>query len=388
MVQEKQVAKVVWIVGSGFSAGLGGPLLKDLLHPRSGKDYKASFHLTSTHEAVLRIFRAHHPEHKKEERTPGPTLWQHAEEFLDFVDCARVADSIHAARFKAHFGDFSPVDAHRAACQLVAAECLFTDLRSDLKGEAWQPYIRWARWLTENDTVVTFNYDRVLELLATSEWIKNDCEIRAHKACLTTESFLIPGVQEPAEGLAKVYKLHGSVDWLGLAEQVSVRSAADIIREDRMPFIATPGPTKDLHSNGLLAPSWDRALGAIREASVLIFLGYRFPPSDSESRRKLLAAIDDAQSRHLRVQTVLGPRKNEDDTVRLQSLLETMLTARRKEFEYLQRSAHPSVYPHSPFADTASPNYHLHTHPLYVQDFFTVLHNDLVIGPHMRRTKP
>jgi hypothetical protein len=411
MADEKPLARVVWILGSGFSVGLGGPMLKDLLHPKTEKDFRSTYPtaMKAAHTTALNIYKRHHPDYKAEFGVGNPTLWQHAEEFLDFLDCARVDKSSHSRLFEAHFGTTSkPTDLHRAACQIVGAECLFTDLRSDLKGEAWQPYLRWARWLTENDTIVTFNYDRVLDMLAASESINNDCRAGGDVQRLTPKSFLVPGVQEPEDGLAKVYKLHGSVDWVespGDATKVLHKALQDSIEEDQVPLIAAPGPTKDLHSTGVLATTWNRALAAIREANVIVFMGYRFPPSDSESRRKLLDAIGQAGAHHLRVHTVLGPRKNEDDTVRLAALLETSLGESREdlkaELEELiakavvspkdtRRPNFRTVYRQfSPFDQRMlQKNYELFVRPLYVQDFLTVQHKTLLVGPHMDRIKP
>lgn len=364
-------------------------MLKDLLHPKGEKDYKASYHLSPNHEAVFRLFSRHHPDYKHDTRNPGPTYWQHAEEFLDFLDCARETGSSFARRFESHFGSVPANDLHKAACQIVAAECLFTELRPDLKGEAWQPYIRWARWLKPNDAIITFNYDRVLECLSTSEWIKNDAEGGGHNYFLKPESFFIPGVQETGDGLCKVYKLHGSVDWLADGDsKVEVKEPGKIIRSDALPLIATPGPTKDLHSNGALAEIWVRALGAIRDANVIVFMGYRFPPSDSEARRKILTAIDNNQSKHIRIQTVLGPRQHEDDTVRLAALLQAILTARREDYDRIVERSVRGYEPSSPFDDNLRLNYHLGIRPLYVQDYLTVLHNEMLAGPHMLRLIP
>jgi hypothetical protein len=51
------------------------------------------------------------------------------------------------------------------ARRLVAAECAAFLQHVDPTREQWRPYRRWAASLTPNDTVVTFNYDRVLEML-------------------------------------------------------------------------------------------------------------------------------------------------------------------------------------------------------------------------------
>jgi hypothetical protein len=53
--------KTVWILGSGFSAGLGGPLLNDLLSP-SGKSKVLSRYESVRHEigVVLGALGRHH----------------------------------------------------------------------------------------------------------------------------------------------------------------------------------------------------------------------------------------------------------------------------------------------------------------------------------------
>jgi hypothetical protein len=42
---------------------------------------------------------------------------------------------------------------------------------------------------------------------------------------------------------------------------------------------------------------WDDATEALREPRLIVFIGYRFPPTDTEAARRLLAAIADNTTR-------------------------------------------------------------------------------------------
>lgn len=125
-------------------------------------------------------------------------------------------------------------------------------------------------------------------------------------------------------------------------------------------MIAAPGPQKRRHANGKLAKLWDGALEAIRYADMIVFIGYRFPPSDSEARRRILGAIREGTKQRLVVYTALGPRTSEDDSIRLQALLDATLSRRK--------------------ASMGGFNYSLAALPLYAQDFLTVFHRGMLTG--------
>ena len=54
----------------------------------------------------------------------------------------------------------------RAARRALAVDCSVFLRSAQLNTERWQPYKDWANRLHANDTVITFNYDHVPELLA------------------------------------------------------------------------------------------------------------------------------------------------------------------------------------------------------------------------------
>jgi len=159
------VKRVAWILGSGFSRGLGGPLLEDLLSERGKSETHVQYARLPNRDLVYRVFHHYGPaSHVK--------FWQHAEDFLDFVDAAKEPESSTRRQLlerlvRGQGGDQTPLieDFRKLAILAVAAECsTFVD-RGDVRSEAWQPYVEWAGKLGERDTIVTFNYDRVIEKL-------------------------------------------------------------------------------------------------------------------------------------------------------------------------------------------------------------------------------
>jgi hypothetical protein len=205
----------------------------------------------------------------------------------------------------------------------LAIECSHFLVEDDLKAERWMPYRRWASHLNGKDTVLTFNYDRVPELLSNN---KNSEEgepklkvvvppVRDRRNDPLGDSFR-------AIGAAPVFKMHGSVDWW---EQNGVISA-DPGRmfhnqpSDSAPVLGIPGPGKlDLRSKAF-AEVWSSAKKAIREAGRIIFVGYRFPPTDAQARLELLQSIRD-RSDNVPVEVVLGPDVNHPDVARMRALL-------------------------------------------------------------------
>jgi len=150
------------------------------------------------------------------------------------------------------------------------------------------------------------------------------------------------------------------------------------------PLIASPGPQKYELQRKTFKPFWSAAVKALQNADVIVFLGYRFPPSDAESRRVILNAIRnnnrDKGEHYLRVHTVLGPNVNHEHSVRLQHLLrQTLNGAGRGEFIALNE-----LNPAAGRTFSVSPQ------PLYVEDFFTVVQdrelygNEAIVTPAQR----
>ncbi|HEY6458582.1 MAG TPA: hypothetical protein VIY73_00485, partial [Polyangiaceae bacterium] len=136
--------KVVWVLGAGFSAGLGGPLLPQLLSPKSERDIKVRYADKEKYPAlhslaadvVRNLYRwglVDGEVRLMNGLVMGERLWTNAEEFIDYLDTAGEPATPgranpHAARLQDAAARLSPksppVDELRSiARHLIAAEC-------------------------------------------------------------------------------------------------------------------------------------------------------------------------------------------------------------------------------------------------------------------------
>jgi hypothetical protein len=253
---------------------------------------------------------------------------------------------------------------HLAALQLMAAECCAFLEDANLEYERWRPYKRWARHLTPSDVVLTFNYDRVPDLLESEApllQVPDPCSLeyddRTQRCSLRNPD------------RAAVLKLHGCVSWLNRGalhapeitrgETPNPRAALSCTL-DRL-AIATPGPAKqasvdEKRGEGLRAKGlsrlWRCAEDAISRADAVAMIGYQMPPTDAFTRDWLVDRLRrrcvelGAQNKHLRIQSVLGPRVHDAPSERLAGLFQRL-----------------------PFV-------HFENVPLYAEDFLTVVERD------------
>lgn len=361
--------KTVWVVGSGFSRSLGGPLLKDLLSRKALDEVIETFAHLPDLQSVYAMFERL----RSSSTTSG--YWEDAEQFLDFVDTARDDRVPRSKLLKAIFGQLSrPLEGgevfHRKALIAIAAECSTFTARADLKSEAWAPYVKWANRLEEGDSIVTFNYDTVVEKVAA---YLRDNKPKGMPRPLV-DPVMLPNT--PATGLSgvgfpRIYKLHGSVNWNsdGKVHDLFERGKWDrseaVLFDKHTPLIAGPGPDKNVKCTGPFKGIWEDAKLSLETADALVFLGYRFPPSDSEARSTLLNAIHDNDQRSLSVHIVLGPDLHQPANVRLLALLRGVLQSRgRHELGTAQAF--------SQYESKKARFFRLVEHPLWVEDFLSL----------------
>lgn len=348
-------------------------MLPELLSERSRAETVARFDGLAEHASrVYPLFARHqkgNPRNRGDLGTGLPVYWEHAEEFLDFVDTAANGNSARKSILAKETNGTS-VEALRDSCvRVVAAECEITSL-VDLSSEnavpeVWQPYLRWFRGIKRTDALVTFNYDLVLEKLGEAA---GTSQAPGAATVFGVEGYV------GSDGAAPIYKLHGSIDWVrptldGAPFGRNPDPRSQILLTPP-PLIATPGPSKKSHCTTVFDSVWKQALEMLRRAAVVVFVGYRFPPSDSESRTKLLGALRENTNPGVRVHTVLGPHTTDGDTIRLRELLRSTLSERLVEL---------------PESRTTPSRGHFQVvvHPLYAEDFFTVIHENLLFGHSM-----
>jgi len=172
----------VWILGAGFSCSLGGPLLADLFRPRAIEDDEALFpkdkypNLSRDLNMTRCLFCAGQDEGR----------WDNAEQFLSYMDGAYEPNRGHQRtivmnlehRLLAHPGNHLPLypsiypgqtlaEVYQRIARRAFAAQIAEFLRDiDDEDERWRPYKQWCSTLEPNrDTIITLNYDLVLEKL-------------------------------------------------------------------------------------------------------------------------------------------------------------------------------------------------------------------------------
>lgn len=321
---------IVWITGAGFSRSLGAPLLADLFSQESidtvVRYYSARDWSAPLATEVGEVYRAGAYEVGFADQQAGSArMWPHAEEFLAQLDKVRSGDQVLEARVT-HFYEkrlnetLNQDDLNefcRAAHRLLAAECtLFTEGVSlgedgNAAPERWRPYVRWARRLHEDDTVITFNYDLVPDFL--SALADQNLDV------------VLPGDEKRQKGVTPVYKMHGGVNWEKVEDGTGrplQKAEKPCFQDEKDAYMATPGAAKleMVTGSGLLVPLWEHAKETIENARAIVLIGYSFPPTDAYTREFLLDAIGQRES-PAQVHVVLGPNTRSEIAMRLRSLL-------------------------------------------------------------------
>jgi hypothetical protein len=346
------MARVVWIVGAGFSAPLGGPTLADLFSEHAYRHLEAIYPsgdgpLGEARKVVLgnaavvarRLYLVGarqdrgsiHPGDR--ERVGHRGMWDDAEGFLDTMETAADAPTGALARRLKRVADslMSPNDAppllelRDAARRMLAVECSKFLLETDPKSERWEPYRTWRDVLrsgNDEHTVVTFNYDLVLETLGLDDWVRLPATASDRGSC--------------------ILKLHGSVNWRKARDGFGVETDPHFVATCPVEqlAIAPPGPSKSTIAQDF-EPLWKVAEQRLQQANSVFFVGYRFPPTDATARRRILMAIPGARCG---LNIVLGPSDPNGDIARLRGLLKFR-----------------------------APDVEARVHPMWAQDFLSVL---------------
>jgi hypothetical protein len=365
------MGKTVWILGSGFSKPLNGPLLRDLFKQEQVEDVEAEFpgeKYPGLAHSLPWVQRYFHVGLKQ-------GLWDNAEQFLARVDDAcragvgpkydrlrvLVGTTLMVDRQGALTGSVGQSEAEERFRSLatsvrrgLAAECVRFLMGTDPQSEAWLPYREWVKSLQPHtDTVVCFNYDRVIEMAADAAAVKAKIWVA------------LPTEQQPT-GSVPVLKLHGSVDWRLLGQSREPREYLDDKRVDadyilRTPDdvigIAAPGGTKARFVAMHMEPLWARAVAALSEADRVIIVGYSFPDTDPYAQERLLPAFAKGEAHERHAHLVLGAGVS-DVSRRLVSLMRS--TAGPNHWVRVTDQCAPGAnHPHLGIVQ----------HPLWAQDF-------------------
>jgi len=143
-----------------------------------------------------------------------------------------------------------------------------------------------------------------------------------------SNSYPVKIVSRPASPKKRLFKLHGSTNWLrcGLCDQVYVNLSVDIAayaykREEDLNSqchckqklevqIVSPSFVREMRAPNLLSV-WQRALDWLRSSNVWIIVGYSFPDEDLNIRSLFTRAL---ASLPIKPQVTVIQRGNDDET--------------------------------------------------------------------------
>jgi hypothetical protein len=272
-----RVRDVVYVIGAGFSAGLGYPLTKDLLTnvwTRLGK---------SDRRRLEKVIVFHHPRFDAARKRTFPDIELLLTEIavnLELFDASRPAE-----------GNFRRAELEDLQEALLSAIGMwFHELSRDALQVPWlHRFVE--RIHAQNAGIVSFNWDLIL-----------DQEL--FEKHLTKESYGLGGNLSVGPF---VLKPHGSLNWYGKSqiskvaaekrtEIVSSRSAKESVeaflpyREIRtsvgrryMPLIIPPTFIKDF-DKPIFRKLWQRCTDVLSTPRELIFLGYSLPLADQHAQ--------------------------------------------------------------------------------------------------------
>jgi hypothetical protein len=284
-VSSKKKSSRVYVIGAGFSAGLGFPMTNDLLLKVWGRlDPDLRKRLT-------RIIKFHHPEFNPKRRTSFPEL----EPLLSAMEANRELFN-HTRKVT---GNFRPKDIIKTSNGLLWHVAQWFDeihqgARADTGAQAWLS--KFARHVKkENSAIISFNWDLVLD-----------------------ELLLDPGTIDDQYGFGAepdapmLLKPHGSLNWFSEAQAAFIKDEKVVklagssskgtwafteFRAPRSkkgrkydPLIVPPHYMKRFNQPGF-QNVWNACVTKLSTASEVVFIGYSQPPSDFHARFMLRCAF-------------------------------------------------------------------------------------------------
>jgi hypothetical protein len=308
----------LWILGAGFSRRLGGPLLADLISESELSVLRHRFPGTWLEGIELDVAVAG----LRAGLNAG--MWQNPEAFMAALasgDRTWIDALLKSELPSAHYeklrepsesqGYMTPEEllvdrCWSGATRLVAAQCCDFAERAKSDPEGWLPYDRWAKTLSCDDVIVSFNYDNVVESVLERN----------------RRGLWVPNPRMPTLGLkpsdkVALLKLHGSVTF---RDTVLYPPEPDTVANlDRNPaYIATPGRMKRDDCLTDFDGLWELAEDAIKQCSAVCIIGYSCPPTDEMPKALLIDSLLNNPNRPI-VELVLGD--DNASAARLEALL-------------------------------------------------------------------
>lgn len=327
----------VFLLGAGFSKSAGFPLAKELVcfirnllnASRNSKDIDFKTELSDFFIGI------------------NPSLLLNIELLLTYIDLALIDDSVGMFTRFAPPRDLRLFRMRLSGALVRAFDNVHLDWREERKKK--EIYRKFCEKLKKGDTVITFNYDLIVEqeLWFQRKWtfldgygLKKDVNDFQAPFGGTYPSDL------PTESLIKVYKLHGSLGWIyddGLPGQIIFQGMPNYFdgrllfceknliaasaRWDEGTTFIEPTYIKRFNCTPIL-DIWKQAFQALQQSNELITIGYSLPQADAAAQAFLASGIHTSRITSI---TVVNPDNSVYD--KFEMVFGRKVIKRRETFE-------------------------------------------------------
>lgn len=183
--------------------------------------------------------------------------------------------------------------------------------------------------LPQRNTIITFNYDTVIEDAFERIGVKFNLGLNG-AANLGVDSDYESNSWEPDDNTTKILKLHGSVNWKLVGRSIVIKKKINSMRQDQSGQYVLEPPTWDKDRNAeILQPLWNASIDSIRFATRIFIIGYSLPEIDMYF--KYLIASGLAQNISLESIVFVNPAVN--DPVQFDLLSKRVFRIFREELQ-------------------------------------------------------
>lgn len=315
--------KRAYILGAGFSRLAGFPFVKDLLEFVL-KQLEKSKDIRDTGDSGF--YKKLAPFIKRI-RTHYPWLIENIELLFTYIDLACLHGNLGV--FKECFPDFPDLRIFRmrlsgALYRAFRYKHDYSNTKEIVKNNsnANQIYWKFCDNLNEKDTIITFNYDLIVEK---GLWLQNKWTfLDGYGFLKDIKSFIINSDKEYPSGKLKkskikILKLHGSLGWFydESKEEVVLGEMNDsfndycgayyenersdvCVKYDEGTTFIEPSFVKKF-SRPIILEIWAQAFREIMKANELIIIGYSLPEADSAARSFLSTSVHSSNLSSIKV---------------------------------------------------------------------------------------
>ncbi len=232
----------------------------------------------------------------------GPDLKVTMEEFFTHVE---FLDEFHS-RLKV---DRGPRRRTYREIQETFLHALTAVLAASTEGFACEYHDVLAAALRPGDTVLSFNYDtlidRALKARAGNRWrASQGYGVPVVDGCSDWEAQPAPG--PPARVPIRLLKMHGSLNWQRSDNGTGILLKTQPYDPERI-LVIPPAWKKPITEDPVFSSIWKAARFALRQASILVVVGYSVPVTDMLARALLRVEATVPTSEQLRYLVLANP---------------------------------------------------------------------------------